>query len=243
MGFDFALGVAVTEPVRSSIQRLEQDAVVSLYELDATVFGAQLVYFSPTLIDGEVASFGGKKYIPLPITADGFEWSGSGTLPRPTLSVTAQDLSFLSLVLSSGDLVGAPVTRIRTYRKHLDDGSDPDTSATFPVDHYVVERKASQNSKVIQFELSVRMDQEGRQIPARQVLRDTCTHRYRFYDGTSYSYAGATCPYAGLGEWGVDGQAAPNADSCGKRLSDCKKRFGAAGVLPFYGFPGVGRYK
>lgn len=229
------------EPLSSSIQRLEQDAVVTMYEIDATMFGAQLVRFAPGLVDGSVVTFGGEPYIPLPIKAEGFEWDGKGTLPRPTLSVTAQDMAFLSLVLSSGDLVGAPVRRIRTYRKHLDDGLDPSTAATFPVDHYVIERKASQSKQMLQFELSVGMDQEGRQIPARQIIRDTCGHQYRRKVGDSYDYSAATCPYAGFGEWAADGTPTSGSDRCGKRLSDCKLRFGEAGVLPFYGFPGVGR--
>lgn len=229
------------EPISSSIQKLEQDAIVTMYEVDATKFGAQLVRFSPGLVDGAVVTFGGHPYIPLPIKADGFEWDGKGTLPRPTLSVTAQDMAFLSLVLSNGDLVGAPVRRIRTYRKHLDDGDDPSASTTFPVDHYVIERKASQSKQAIQFELSVGMDQEGRQIPARQIIRDTCGHQYRRKVGDSYDYTGVTCPYAGFDEWEADGTPATGNDRCGKRLSDCKLRFGEANTLPFYGFPGVGR--
>lgn len=233
----------MSEIIASDAQRLEQDTIVTMFELDATQFGSGILRFSAGLVDEAVISFGGVQYSPLPIAAEGFEWNGKGTMPRPTLTVTAMDLAFLSLVLSAEDLVGAPVRRIRTYRKHLDDGSDPDSGATFPIDHYVIERKSSQNRKAIQFELSVQMDQEGRQIPARQILRDTCTHRYRFLDGGVYSYVGVTCPYAGPGEWNIEGDQAPGADKCGKRLSDCKKRFGEASELPFYGFPGVGRYR
>ena len=230
--------------IATDIQRLEQDAIVLMFELDATQFGGEIMRFATAPVDGQPVRFGGVHYLPFPIMADGFEWSGKGPLPRPTLTVAAQDLAFISVVISAADLVGAPVRRLRTYRKHLDDGSDPDPEALFPVDHYVIERKASHNRRQIQFELSVQMDQEGRKIPARQVLRDSCTHRYRWWDGTQYRYEGVTCPYAGAGQWTESGAVAANGcDRCGKRLSDCKLRIGQYAELPFYGFPGVGRYK
>lgn len=223
-------------------QQLQQDAIVTLFELDATRFGEGVLRFCPEPVNGGPALFNGYQYQPLPIQAEGFEWSGQGTLPRPTLNITAMQLAFLSLVLSADDLVGAPFKRLRTYRKHLDDGTDPDPEALFPVDHYTIERKQAQNRTAITFELSVEMDQQGRKIPARQVLRDSCTHRYRWWDGSEYRYEGVTCPYAGSGEWEPNGSiAAPGGDKCGKRLSDCRLRFGQNGVLPTRAFPGVGR--
>lgn len=234
----------MSQIIASDVQRLEQDAIVTAFELDARQYGDGILRFATDTVDGGPVRFNGYVYQPLPITAEGFEWSGKGTLPRPTLTVTAMELAFLSLVLSADDLVGAPVKRLRTYRKHLDDGSDPDPEALFPVDYYVIERKTSQNRRQIQFELSVQMDQEGRQIPHRQVLRDTCTHRYRWWDGQQYRYEGVTCPYAGTGEWEANGfPAAPGEDRCGKRLSDCRLRFGQHGVLPTRAFPGVGRIR
>lgn len=228
----------------SDVQRLEQDAIVTVFELDARQYGDGILRFTPEPLNGGPVRLNGYEYQPVPIAAEGFEWNGQGTLPRPTLSITAMELAFLSLVISADDLVGVPVKRIRTYRKHLDDGSDPDPVAMFPVDYYVIERKTSQNRRAIQFELSVQMDQQGRMIPHRQVLRDTCTHTYRWWDGTQYRYEGVTCPYAGDGEWEQDGSpAAPGGDKCGKRIRpDCRLRFGEHGVLPTRAFPGVGRF-
>ncbi|MAX33218.1 MAG: phage minor tail protein L [Halomonadaceae bacterium] len=235
----------MSEIIARESQLLEQDARVTLFELDTTDQGQGIQRFTPEAV-GNAASvmFGGNEYLVIPIEADGFEWNGKGTMPRPTLTITAMNLAFLSLVLSADDLVGVPVKRIRTYRKCLDDGTDPDPSATFPPDYYVIERKTRQKPTAIQFELSVKMDHEGLQIPARQVLRDTCGHRYRWWDGTQYRYEGVTCPYAGTGEYQRDGTAAATGgDNCGKRLSDCRKRFGQYGDLPFYGFPGVARFR
>lgn len=229
--------------IASDIQRLSQDAIVTMFELDASKFGEGILRFSPTSVDGNPVIFNGFEYQPFPIQAEGFEWSGSGTLPRPTLTMAAKDLFFLALVINSDDLVGCPITRIRTYRKYLDDGSTPNPQATFPPDHYVIERKASQSRTTLQFELSAKMDQQGRMIPARQILRDTCTHRFRFWASNRWNYTGVTCPYTGPAMYEPSG--APTNDpakaKCGKRLSDCRVHFGASATLPFYGFPGVGR--
>lgn len=233
----------MSELIATDQQRLSQDALVVLFQLDASKFGAGILYFCPTSVDGASVKFGGVEYTPLPIAAEGFSWGGSGSLPRPTLSLSAPDLSFLSLVMSSEDFVGCPVTRLRTYRRFLDDGKSPNPEAVYPPDHYVIERKTSQKRSLLQFELSALMDQEGKMLPARQLLRDSCTHRFRQWLNGSWSYAGATCPYTAAAMYDRGGGVTtdPTLARCGKRLSDCKKHFGATAVLPFYGFPGVGR--
>lgn len=233
----------MTDLLATDIQRLEQGAVVSMFELDARKFGEGILRFSNTSVDGASIYYNGYEYPPLPIKVEGFSWSGSGTMPRPTLALAAPDLAFLSLVINSDDLVGCPIKRIRTYRKYLDDGESPDPAASFPHDHYVIERKTSQKRTLLQFELSAEMDQQGKLIPARQVLRDACTHRFRYWSNNQWNYDGVTCPYTGDAMYEKSGQPTLDATKsrCGKRLSDCKLHFGTDAVLPFYGFPGVGR--
>lgn len=229
--------------IATDVQSLTQDTVVTMFELDASRIGEGVMLFSPTSIGGAPIVFGGKSYQPFPIKADGFEWSGSGTLPRPTLTLASKDLMFLAMVVNSGDLVGCPVTRLRTYRKYLDDGATPNSQALFQPDYYVIERKTSQKRTLLQFELSVKMDQQGLMIPARQVLRDSCTHRFRYWANNQWNYTGVTCPYAGAAMYEPNGTvtADPTKAKCGKRLSDCKTHFGETAALPFYGYPGVGR--
>ncbi|MDT8894176.1 phage minor tail protein L [Halomonas sp. I1] len=236
----------MSEVIATDVQHLSQDPVVVLFELDASRHGQGVLRWTNEAVDGGPARFNGYEYTPLPIEADGFEWSGKGPLPQPTLRVSAMELAFLSLVLAADDLLGCPVRRIRTFRQHLDDGRAPDPLATFPVDHYAVERKSGQTSTAFEFTLAAPMDQEGLKLPARQVLRDTCTHTYRWWDGAQYRYEGVTCPYAGDGEWEASGAVATPGqgdDVCGKRLSDCRLRFGQNAVLPTRAFPGVGRVR
>lgn len=224
-------------------QQLTQGAIVSLFELDVSRFSAGVLRFCPSSVNGSPVVFNGYEYQPMPIKAEGFSWSGSGSMPRPTLTIASQDLSFLSLVISGDDLVGCPVTRIRTYRKYLDDGESPNPEAQYPADHYVIERKTSQRRTQLQFELSAAMDQQGKLIPARQVLRDSCTHRFRYWSDGAWVYTGVTCPYTGTAMFDRAGASTTDTAKarCGKRVSDCKRHFGETSVLPFYGYPGVGR--
>lgn len=230
--------------VRES-QGLTQQALVTLFEIDARDWDAGVLRFtSQTDAAGETIRFNGYDYVPAPIEADGFEWNGRGTLPTPTLRLSIIDVSIVSMLLSTNDLVGAPVKRVRTFAHHLDNGSDPDPEATFPAEHYHIERKSEETRSTIEFELSIELDQEGRQIPARQCLRDTCTHSYRYWNGTRFVYEGVSCPYTGSKCFDQQGYSTTDKakDVCGKRLSDCRARFGENSPLPTRAMPGLARY-
>jgi phage-related protein len=62
----------------------------------------------------------GNRYSAMPIEAEGFEFSGAGSIPRPTVTV-ANITSILSSVINSyDDLIGAKVIRKKTFAKYLD---------------------------------------------------------------------------------------------------------------------------
>ena len=232
----------MTNLIATDTQRLEQDQLVELFELDVRKYGEGILRFSPGPVNEAPAKFNGYTYYPVPVKAEGFKWDGQGTLPSPTLSLSTMDPTLSALIRQADDLVGAPVRRLRTYRRYLDDGDTPDPEAMFPVEEYAIERKTRHNSVMVEFELSVSFDQRGKKIPGRQVIRDTCTHSYRRWDGSKFVYENVTCPYAGSKYFKASGATTliQGEDACGKRLSDCELRFGK-GVLPFYGFPGAGR--
>ncbi len=222
--------------------------LVTLYELDARNLGDTEIrrFTRDAMPDSSTIIFNGNQYVPIDIEADGFEWGGSGAPPTPTLKISNVSLYAGVLVREFGDLCGATITRIRTYRDFLDGGDSPDPTLTFPIDVFRVERKVSHNKVFIEFELAVIFDQEGLKLPNRQCIRDTCTHVYRRYDpGTdSFDYLKATCPYTGTSYFKRDGAptALKSEDSCGKRLSNCVARFGGDNVLPTRAFPGMQRY-
>lgn len=230
--------------IATDSQRLQQDARVTLFEIDASSKGQGTLRFTPAVLGQSwEVQFEGNIYRRLSIEASGFEYNGSGTAPRPTVTLVAHDLMFLSLIISSDDLVGCPIRRIQTYRKFLDDGDNPSPGVTFPIDHYTINRKMKQVRKLVQFELVTYMEQEGKKVPSKMVIRDTCLHRYRYWANGKWNYDGVTCPYAGTAEF--DGQGNPVTDMskgrCGKYIADCDLRFGAGNPLPRFAFAGVDR--
>lgn len=184
----------------------------------------------------------GIAYTPIPIALEGIEYNGQGSLPTPSLSISNGSRVLMAGIVTLNDLTGAKFTRIRTMRKFLDDGADPDPAATLPYDVYTINRKVKQNKYVVEFELASKFDQEGVKLPRRQMIKNTCTQRYRVFDAATgtFDYSKATCPYAGsqyFDELDVS-TAFANNDVCGKRISSCKLRFGNE-ALPTRAFPGI----
>ncbi|MDH2435585.1 phage minor tail protein L [Pokkaliibacter sp. MBI-7] len=224
-------------------QQLEQEAIVELFEMDATAWQLGVLRWITAPVDGGPARFNGYEYTPMPIQAEGFQWNGTGTLPQPSLTISCINPDVVGLVIGTHDILGCEIRRLRTYRHHLDDGSDPDPEALFPIDYFVIDQKAEHTSEYIRFTLKTQLDQQGVKLPRRLVLRDTCTHAYRYYRNGQFVYSNATCPYAGDACYNPQGEAvSPAEDRCGKRLRDCKLRFGENATLPTRAFPGVKRY-
>jgi lambda family phage minor tail protein L len=144
-------------------------------------------------------------------------------------------------------VLGCTLYRVRTYARFLDNGSEPDPTAFFGPDIFRVERKAVDNPVIIEFELSASIDQEGKKLPGRQVIRDTCLWRYRIWNATTgeFDYAKAQCPYTGTSYFDASDRPVDNAseDVPSRRLRCCELRFGKKNPLPFGGFPGVARVR
>ncbi len=154
----------------------------------------------------------GNKYMPAPIIAEGFETSSKGTLPKPTLSLFAsedvvEEFGILKSQIDLGELIGAKVTRIRTFAKYLDednfrqagydietsdipDGFDPDPNAEFPRDVYYLDRKSRDTLRSLEFELASAIDIENVKLPYRRVIQGTCQWQYRG-EGCMYEYGGS----------------------------------------------------
>lgn len=227
--------------IASESQLLQQDAKVTLFEFDLRDFEQGILRLTPGHIDGRPLSFDGYEYYPCPIIAEGFKWDDQGTAPQPTLTLSVMTPTIAAIIRDSNDLVGVQVKIIRTYRKMLDDGATPNPDAFFAPEIYDIEQKSGHNDVQVEFKLSSEVERDNLKIPGRQVIRDTCTHTYRRWDGQKFIYTNVTCPYAGESCYNRKRQGVqPSEDDCGKRLDDCKLRFGDS-PLPFYGFPGVGR--
>lgn len=227
------------------IQAAESDKRVELFQIDARAIGGPVYYMTNDKgADGNPIMWGGQEYTPTPIEAEGFEWNGQGALPQPKIRVANVTRLLSAAILDYNELLGAVVTRFVTFAKFLDDGDETDPNAWLTKDVYKINRKSAQTNKIVEWELAAALDQEGKVIPGRQILRNACTHIYRTYNSTTgqFDYTRATCPYAGASTFDTNGSPSANSgDKCGKKVSDCKLRFGESAELPFRGFPGVAR--
>lgn len=107
---------------RQDIQKPAPGAIIELFELDATMLGAPSVYrfvnwANP--LGGDVV-WRGQTYTRYPVEAEGFELSGRGALPRPKLRVANATGLMGALAIELDDLLGARVTRWRTFVHYLD---------------------------------------------------------------------------------------------------------------------------
>jgi lambda family phage minor tail protein L len=187
--------------------------------------------------------FSGVTFTPFPLLIEGMSWTTRGAMPRPKVTIPDIDSYFTSLLAGYQDLLGCPITRLRVFADNLDGGRDPDPTSYFGPEVWLVDRVARQDpGEEVVIELANPLDLQGKMLPGRQVIRDTCTHIYRYMNGSFF--VPGTCPYAGISYFKADGSvtAVPAEDACGKRLKDCKLRFPNQ-PLPTRAFPGVGKYR
>ena len=219
--------------IHTEVVKLNPSAIVVLFEIDLTDIAiVEELFYNLSFSEGASGStskvfrfhnnlklinssifFGGNEYTALPIQADGFETSSKGTAPTPKLSITASEeglktgsfTSFKKFMKDLDDLVGAKVTRTKTFAKHLDrinfyrsnevnssnynllissflpapDDFDPDPNAFFPPDIYYIDRKAVETNSLLEFELSSAFDLQEVKLPGRMLLQTSCVWRYR----------------------------------------------------------------
>ena len=223
--------------IREDIQKLEPGAIVTLFEVHVApdVFR---FHSGVNALGGDIV-WQGETYIRFPLEADGFEWKGQGTLPRPKMRASNVSGLLGALVRENNDLVGCKVVRRRTLARYLDavnfpGGVNPtaDPNSELGADVFFIDRKSIENSVLVEFELAAAMDVHGIQLPRRQVVQNVCTWGYR----------SAECGYSGGPVADINDLAttSPGNDQCGKRLQSCKLRFGDYSELPFGGFPAAG---
>lgn len=233
--------------VQAVAQSLQPDAIVSLFTLDTSMIGGPVLRFVRDKDAGGPIRFGGVEYTPTDVEFTGLEVSGVGALPTPQLRLLNHDGVFQTILNTFGDVLGCPLYRIRTFARFLDDSPQTDPNTYYGPDIFRVERKVAENPVYIEWELSAAIDQEGKMLPGRQVIRETCLWRYRAWDPVSlnFDYSKAQCPYTGTTYFDINDQQTldPARDHPSRRISCCEARFGEGNPLPFGGFPGVARVR
>ena len=229
--------------VYEDLSVLAPNAIIELFQLhlDASLHGSSDIYYFHNGANANVTGnviWNGQAYYRLPIEASGFDYSSTGSLPRPQLTISNIGSSITAILLSinlitpGNDLGGAKVVRIRTLKKYLDGEVGADPHAKFPDEIWYVDRKANENRAAIEFELASKFDLAGVMLPRRQIIANVCQWVYR----------SGECGYTGSNYFNTQDQVvgALALDACGKRISSCKLRFGATAELPFGSFPGAG---
>lgn len=247
--------MTVTAEVRAELAKLNPSSIIELFEVktSARLHGACEVYRFHSGVNAKAVSghviWAGEVYYAWPVEADGFEYSGKGTLPRPTIRIANVEGTVTAILIEvnqfshGSDLTGAEVKRIRTLARFLDAVNfendvnpfgTPDPTASLPEEIYYIDRKSAETQQVVEFELACSFDLAGVRIPKRQTINNVCQWLYR----------GGECGYTGLNYFDENDNSVSSAsqDVCGKRLSSCEARFGANNQLPFGSFPGVGQY-
>lgn len=231
---------ASVRSIYTDVQELAADALIELYEVDATTLGGALSRFHAGTNQLKTNVIWQRNtYVAMPVEVAGFELTGKGKLPRPTMRMQNVDGLIGALVDTYHDLIGAKVTRKRTFKKYLDAvnftsgaNSTADPTAAFQDDVFFIHRKSSHTKFTIEFELTSSFDVQGVLLPRRQMMQHLCMWQYR---STECSYAGGAV---------ADALDVPTTvlanDVCGKRVVSCTMRFGATAALPFGGFPGIG---
>jgi lambda family phage minor tail protein L len=206
-----------------------------MFKLDLSTLSGGTYYFSPQLNPkGGSIVWQGQTYTPMPIMAEGFSASTSGSLPHPTLTVANLDGIVGALVNSLDDLVGGIVTRKRVLAKYLDAVNFPggnanaDSTAGFDDDVWVIEQKTAETPESIVWDLVAASDAQGLEIPSRVIQTSNCPASYKNADGSGL------CPDTG------------SLTSCDHGLNTtngCAVHFpvvnGVQPNIPFGGFPGT----
>ena len=142
----------------------------------------------------------------------------------------------------------AKVTRIRTCKKFLDavnftggTNATADPTAKFDDQIWYIDRVASENLQLVEFELTSKLDLTNLRLPRRKVL-EHCPWVYRgqMPEDENAIQQGGECGYDGTKYFDInDNEVSTEAeDVCGKRFHSCHLRFGRKTNLPFGGFTG-----
>jgi lambda family phage minor tail protein L len=225
--------------ITSDIQNAYAGQLIELFELDLTTIGINEHYYFHNGVNelGNDVVFNGLTYARLPLEAEGFERTGTGQQARPTLRMANIEGLLGALVRANKDLIKARLIRRRTFLKYIDainfeGGFNPtaDPNAALDDEAYFIDRKATENKLLIEFELVSALDLEGQFLPKRMCVRSNCVWKYR----------SAECSYAGppVATKADEPTSDPLLDDCGKRLDSCRLRFGN-GDLPIGVFPAI----
>ena len=176
----------------SALQSINPGSIIELFTLtlDSTLHGSSTVHRfhngSNMNANGNIV-WAGNSYEKFPIQCEGFDFGSTGTLPRPTISVSnifgtiTTLLQGVNQTTIGNDLNGTKLVRIRTLAKFLDavnfEGNTnpygtPDPNAEFPQEIYFLDRKITESRDLVQWEAISALDLVNVKLPKRIATRE-----------------------------------------------------------------------
>ena len=135
----------IVKDISTELSKLDPSELITFYEIDVSDIKTNLLlnknveitedvfrFHNLNNLKGVTLYFNSVAYYSFPIQADGFEMTSAGNLPSPTLTITAvegleEPLSMMKKsFIELENLVGAKVTRIRTFAKYLNQSLNDD---------------------------------------------------------------------------------------------------------------------
>ena len=262
------------ESVKVELHSLEPSAIIELFqlELNADQHGVNQIYYFHSGTKpgtGNNLVFGGIPYIALPIEAEGFAYSGQGSLPRPTLRVSNifSTITALLATLPNG-LEGAKVTRLRTLARYIDDANfgTPGSELTTQSGDSLITQDGVLTVGFVEsgnpygtpdptalFPIEVyyvdRKSTENRNLVEFELasafdLAGVRAPKRQCISRCQWVYRSAECGYTGTNYFDANDNFVADSfeDVCGKKQSSCEARFGENNELPFGGYPGIGTF-
>jgi len=192
---------------------------VKVYLFNGLSDGTNNIYFPQKTISGGVYTL--KEYFALPISIDGVELNGAGVSPRPSLRIAniptltrsisnnedgvSDEETLFSILVDEGllkneDLLNTRIDYRRTLLSNTYNSGNSHPSSPpveFPSQTYIIDRVASEDSIMVEFELASPIDVEGVKVPGRVVIGRYCVWRYQ--GGKLNNEGGCNWPLNGNG--------------------------------------------
>lgn len=194
----------MSDLIATDAQQLEFDSsMIELFEL--TLDDGQVLYFhdgveadlSTVQFRDHASPFALRTYTAMPVQMEGLDLSSDGAPARPSF-IVANILSMFGSVtgdFTNDDLIGSPLSRRRTLKKHLHGESAAGSAGTapteFPIIKYVIDRIAAETNTTVVFEVAVPYDLENIKLPRRVVVGKYCSWQYQ---GAASNKGGCSFP-------------------------------------------------
>jgi phage-related protein len=241
----------------SDLQQIAPSAVIELFqlELNAAQHGVNETYYFHAGVNATGSNadiiWNGQAYLAFPIEATEFEYTGTGSLPRPKLLISNIYGTITALILSlPNGLEGAKVTRIRTLARYLDAANFPAAGILLTEDgdallledgsSILLEAINPTEDPTAEFPREIyyidRKALENRDLiefelaAAFDLISVRAPKRQCIANICQWVYKSTECSYSG------------GLPTCLKTLTDCKAHFGAVAELPFGSYPGIGAF-